>query len=853
MDIERRNIKHILPCLFTLFFSILYYISAAQDINFITASQYISDNQTLVSSGDKFRLGFFSLGENSINRYVGIWFDDIPGPTTVWVANRDKPLNDSSGVFKIADDGNLVVLDGQNNIAWTTDVTFGRTKAELMDTGNLILRETTNSTSNNGRILWESFDHPSNVFIPGMKFGVNVKPGLKGKMTSWRNSSDPSTGSFTLELDPSRLSQIIIKDVSNDKLYWRSGPWNNRVFIGIPTMYNVYVDGFNLVRDSQQVYMTHGHVANTSIRRFALEPDGKFVLRNWIEDNNEWSDAWYSRISDCDIYSKCGPFGSCDALASPICSCLKGFIPKSEKEWSNGNWSAGCVRRSDLQCQRNNNGTIERNNVSSTYDEEKEPDGFLTLANMKVPDLAEWWRGESTEECEQKCLGNCSCLAYSYENNIGCMWWASNLIDAQKFSNFSEAGVELHIKVANSELPKKKGAKIAIIISVVVGLVVISLCAFFCWRWMAKKRGKMKAGIGFSLFGDTYREISDPNMFGDNPELKMFNFETLCIATKGFSGDTKLGHGGFGSVYKAKLPDGQEVAAKRLSMTSGQGLEEFKNEVVVISKLQHRNLVRLLGCCIEGVEKILVYEYMPNKSLDAFLFDPTQRALLNWEKCFQIIEGISRGILYLHRDSRLRVIHRDLKASNVLLDEKLNPKISDFGMARIFGGDELQADTRRVVGTYGYMSPEYAMEGRFSEKSDVFSFGVLLLEIVSGKRNTSFHLQELSLSLLGYAWKLWNENMMQRLVDPSLLSEHKYEVDIMRCIHVGLLCVQESAKDRPTMSIVLSMLTSEIANLPPPRQPAFIEREVSSTSRSFPETPKPFSINNLTITNVQGR
>ncbi|MCL7050995.1 hypothetical protein MKW94_024231, partial [Papaver nudicaule] len=553
MGIEGRNIKHILPCLFTLSFSILYYISAAQDINLITTSQYILDKQTLVSSGEKFKLGFFSLGENSVNRYVGIWFNSIPGPTTVWIANRDKPLNDSSGVFKIADDGNLVVLDGRKNIAWSTDVSnipSGDTTAELMDTGNLILRETANSSGSNGRILWESFDHPSNVFLPGMKFGVNVKPGLKGKITSWRNSSDPSTGSFTLELDPSRLSQIIIKDVSNDKLYWRSGPWNNRVFIGIPTMYNVFVNGFNLVRDSQRVYLTLGYVENTSITRFDLEPDGKFVRRDWIKNDNEWSGVWQSRLADCDNYSKCGPFGSCDALASPICSCLKGFEPKSINEWSNGNWSSGCVRRTELQCHRSKNETSDSKNVSSTSERGKEPDGFLTLDNMKVPDHAEWWQVETTEECAQKCLGNCSCLAYSYENNIGCMWWPSNLMDTQKFSNFSEAGVELHIKVANSELPKKKGAKIAIIISTVIGLLVISFCTLFCWRWMAKKkRGKMSQGTGFSLF-DTDGGTSDPNMFVGNPELKMFNFETLCIATKSFSGATKLGHGGFGSVYK---------------------------------------------------------------------------------------------------------------------------------------------------------------------------------------------------------------------------------------------------------------------------------------------------------------
>ncbi|KAL9444365.1 hypothetical protein AB3S75_017532 [Citrus x aurantiifolia] len=308
-----------------------------------------------------------------------------------------------------------------------------------------------------------------------------------------------------------------------------------------------------------------------------------------------------------------------------------------------------------------------------------------------------------------------------------------------------------------------------------------------------------------------------------------FSLSSISAATDNFSEENKLGEGGFGPVYKGKLLNGEEVAVKRLSSKSGQGLEEFKNEMMLIAKLQHRNLVRLFGCCIEQGEKILIYEYMANKSLDFFLFDPARKDLLDWTTRVRIIEGVAQGLLYLHQYSRLRVIHRDLKASNVLLDSDMNPKISDFGIARTFGGDEMQSNTNRIVGTYGYMSPEYALHGLFSIKSDVFSFGVFLLEILSSKKNTRFYNTD-SLTLLGHAWNLWKDDKAWKLLDPTMQNEALYSM-VTRYIKVALLCVQENATDRPTMLEVVAMLKDEIVNLPSPHQPAFsyvriVERSV---------------------------
>ncbi|KAM1797029.1 hypothetical protein ACFX13_037731 [Malus domestica] len=356
-----------------------------------------------------------------------------------------------------------------------------------------------------------------------------------------------------------------------------------------------------------------------------------------------------------------------------------------------------------------------------------------------------------------------------------------------------------------------KSRTVIIIVVPIIASLVLAMFMGICLR-VRKAKKKLQSNL-----------ISDEDMdeIGSAESLQ-FNFDTIRIATDDFSEANKLGQGGFGSVYKGMLISGQEIAVKRLSKSSGQGVQEFKNEVALVAKLQHRNLVKLLGFCLDGEETILVYEYVPNKSLDYFLFEHKKREQLDWLSRTMIIGGIARGILYLHEDSRLRVIHRDLKASNILLDSNMNPKISDFGMARMFGiDDQTEGNTKRIVGTYGYMAPEYAMEGLYSVKSDVFSFGVLLLEIITGRRNfLGFHRTNCKPTLIGYAWQLWNETKGLELMDP-LLKDSCSPNEFLRYMHIGLLCVQEDANNRPTMSSVVLMLKSETIILPRPEKPAF--------------------------------
>ncbi|KAI7981994.1 G-type lectin S-receptor-like serine/threonine-protein kinase [Camellia lanceoleosa] len=812
-----------------LFFSLFSILTISNAVDTITKTESITGRNTIVSSGGRFEMGFFSPG-NSQNTYLGIWYKKISVKTVVWVANREIPLVNSSGILTVIDPGILALVNGAGGVIWSPNMT-GSTQdpvAQLMESGNLVVKDA------NDNILWQSFDYPCDTLLPGMKLGKNFETGLERHLSSWKSSDDPAQGEFTYRCDPQGYPQNILSNGSVE--LFRTGPWNGLGFSGNPNLKPNSIYTYGLVYTKEEVYYGYQLISSV-VSRFALNHNGVMQRFTWIDRTQEWVLYLTAPTDNCDNYKLCGPNGKCNVENSPVCGCLNKFMPKNQTEWGNGDWSNGCVRRTPLDCR---NG-----------------DGFLKYSRYKMPDTRNSWFDKSMtlRECEMMCLKNCSCMAYANLDitggGSGCLLWFEELIDMKEYS---ENGQDIYIRMASSELVQQAGIKgkkretVAVALALLIGLLLIGMSVTLYLQKMKRKNSQLnKEG---NLMNNLEQGCTDKSQKEDL-ELPLFDFAIIANSTSNFSINNKLGEGGFGPVYKGMLEGGQEIAVKRLSKNSSQGLDEFKNEVICIAKLQHRNLVKLLGCCIQGEEKMLIYEYMLNKSLDYFIFDQTRSTLLDWPKRFHIINGISRGLLYLHQDSRLRIIHRDLKASNILLDIDMNPKISDFGMARSFQENETEANTNKVVGTYGYMSPEYAVDGLFSVKSDVFSFGVLVLEIVSGKKNRGFYHPDHHLNLLGHAWRLYKEGRSLELIDEALW-DSCYLTEVLRSIHVGLLCVQQSPKDRPSMSSVVLMLGGE-GTLPQAKQPGFFtERNVlEATGSSSKEATG--SVNEITISVLNAR
>jgi serine/threonine protein kinase len=766
----------------------------------ISSGESLLQSQTIVSNGSIFELGFFSPG-NSTNYYIGIWFKNVSVQTVVWVANRDNPLTSSSvanSSLVLSDDTLNLYTGGlrDQNIIWSTlsltsddDDESNSTEAILLDTGNLVIR---------GRsgIIWQSFDYPTDTCLPGGRIGLDKVSNRSIILTSWRNNDDPGSGIYSLGINGSEM--VMRRNLTTQ--YWRSGPWNGVYFSLLPqTQTGALATNYtyNYITTDQIDYMTF-NFSGSAPTRVVINSLGLLQTSIWFEQTQEWFLYISEPVDNCGVFETCGPFGVCNVNSTPICNCLPGFEPRFPRSWDLSEFSSGCVRINPLTCNANREGFVRLTDV-------------LPADSQSLP-------YDNSQICEFACSINCTCNAYSVSSSGGgCLLWHGDLSDLQNRTNTRHFFLKLDgVGISNDDDLQNR---LLVAISVSVALAILILACVLCFVWLRRRKLKQKGSyqekredlllLNVDCNSQSSSYNSDKSGDGQHViELPMFSFSSISIATGNFSLSNKLGEGGFGPVYKGTLLNGQSVAVKRLSKMSGQGLEELRNEAILIAKLQHKNLVRLLGCCTEKDEKILIYEYLPNKSLDFFLFDSVKRELLNWSVRVRIIDGIAQGLLYLHEHSRLRIVHRDLKASNILLDGNMKPKISDFGMARIFGGNELQAITNRIVGTYGYMSPEYAMQGHFSVKSDVFAFGVLLLEILSGEKIANFHHSDFT-NLLEYAWTLWENKRALKFFDPILQVPHSSSMPL-RYMFVGLLCVQESPDDRPTISEVLAMLSNEL-------------------------------------------
>ncbi|XP_019176783.1 PREDICTED: cysteine-rich receptor-like protein kinase 2 [Ipomoea nil] len=437
--------------------------------------------------------------------------------------------------------------------------------------------------------------------------------------------------------------------------------------------------------------------------------------------------------------------------------------------------------------------------------------------------LADCWNTLNDSACR-------ACLQNASASMLGCLPWSEGrALYTGCFMRYSDTNFLNPIPSNDSS----SRVSVAVIVVAAVSSVIVLIVGVVIALYFLKQRRIEKKRKGPNDAEKLVKILHDSSL--------NFKYSTLEKATGCFDEANKLGQGGFGTVYKGVLPDGREIAVKRLFFNNKHRAADFYNEVNIISSVEHKNLVRLLGCSCSGPESLLVYEYMHNQSLDQFIFDPNKGKALNWERRFEIIIGTAEGLVYLHENSRNRIIHRDIKASNILLDSRLRAKIADFGLARSFQEDKSHISTA-IAGTLGYMAPEYLAHGQLSEKADVYSFGVVLLEIVSGRQNNRSKATEYTDSLVNIAWMHFQQGTVNELFDPNLMLHNYHNInvknEVLRVVHIGLLCTQEAPSLRPSMSKALQMLVKK-EELPAPTNPPFVDEKTMELNdgwdnQSFP-------------------
>uniref|UniRef100_A0A0D9W4V4 Receptor-like serine/threonine-protein kinase n=1 Tax=Leersia perrieri TaxID=77586 RepID=A0A0D9W4V4_9ORYZ len=786
-------------------------LSVQASTDTLSPGQTLTGDGKLVSSNGKFALGFFhskSTSDNNHNDtsrlwYLGIWFNQIPKLTTVWVANRDSPVHGpTSPLLTFAADGaNLAVVNlATNSTVWSTQITTQTnttTILVLLGIGNLILSHGGN-TSN---IVWQSFDHPTDTLLPGATIGLNKVTNETLRFVSRRNSVDQSPGMYSMELG---RDGAVTMYYNSTLPYWSSGAWNGRYFGNVPEMTAPDRFAYTFVDDDREMSFAY-HLLDGSTMYCLLDVSGQRKLLAWHDANKVWMPVFTNPSAHCTVHATCGSFSVCNDNTRPSCGCMKGFANADlDGNWDPDERTGGCTRNFPLDCSGNSNVGLGG-------------DKFYGMSGVRMPfDPKRVEHAASRRECEEACLGECSCTAYSFGSNGGCSVWHGELLDVIMLGNdggSTNSGEILYIHLAAEEFQSRRNhgrAMVGGFVAACFATLCVLLIIIVIVLKVRRKRRKLQCNT-----------VNDNRVCSG---LIPFKYRELQRATRNFS--EKIGAGGFGAVFKGLLNESTPIAVKRL-YGSCREEKQFRAELSSIGIIHHTNIVKMIGFCCEDNKRLLVYEYMPNLSLDAHLFQKSAPTL-NWNTRYQIALGVARGLAYLHESCRDYIMHCDIKPQNILLDGSFVPKIADFGMAKL-----LKRDCSRVMtttrGTIGYLAPEWISGVAITPKIDVYSYGMVLLEIISGRMNSHNDYNSDGDDVVYFpvhvARKLLKGDVMS-FVDHKLHGNVILE-EVVRVCKVACWCIQDKEFDRPTMGKVVQILEG-VVELDMPPMPRLLEAIVAS-------------------------
>ncbi|XP_047956617.1 G-type lectin S-receptor-like serine/threonine-protein kinase LECRK3 [Salvia hispanica] len=764
-----------------LFLFLVYTPAESQRRHYnITIGSSLTPNSTWSSPSGVYAFGFIP---QHINNYaVGIF---LPDKTVVWTANRDTnpTVPDDVVSLLLSHEGRLVLRRRQGQDEDVINPSTAIAAASMLDNGNFVLFDS------NSRIIWQSFDHPTNTLLPGQR----IRPVTE--LFSSASETDYGRGIFRLKMqqDGNLVQYPINTPDTRPNAYFATD--TDRV--GSNVSLNLDSDG--------RLYLLNGSLPLRNISTGGLPTEGYInfmrldvggIFRIYslsLGDHLTLARSWSSTTDECEPKGFCGVNAYCTIMGSaPTCQCLPGFVSVQS-----GNNTAPCYRNFTVEgCPQN--------------------DGRLKSEMLRV-DITEWddtWYGSTVmsgeEECSKACLDDCNCEAAMY---VGSECRKQRL--PLKFGRWSLGSRNVaFVRITTNTVPDSGGDSDHIIIikkerhtdNLIIGVVLMSVGAFalsisliFVHR---KRKDYMKIGK------------EDGASFVEGISLQVFTFEHLSEATNGFK--EEVGRGASGTVFKGVMQNGRKtVAVKRLEKEFAQGEKEFQTELKTIGKMYHRNLVRLLGYCLDGAHKLLVFEYMSNGSLADILFNQEKRP--SWEERMEIARDISRGILYLHQECETQIIHCDIKPENILMDENWRAKISDFGVAKLLKQDQTNTYTG-IRGTKGYVAPEWYHKQAITVKADVYSFGVMLLEIICCRKCVDSSGSEDEAVLEEWVYECYATKKIGSLVRDEMVEERKVE----RMVKIGIWCVQYDPSLRPTMKKVLLMLEGTVEIPIPPRPTSFL-------------------------------